>query len=427
MMLLEKIRGLHQDDLFRNSFYLMLNTGVMALFGFVFWIINARIFTPDQVGIATSLISAMTLISFASALGFDITFVRVLPGSKKRSEVINTGLLLSLVAAITLSIVYIAVIPHITPQLSVVSQSLIHSIIFILLVASAAINILTDSIFVAFRAAKYNLFIDGFLMGIAKLSLPFLFFGFGAYGLFSASGLAYSLALITSIIFLVAHFGYQPKFRIDIPTLRSVFKYSTSNYIAGLLNTAPTLFLPLIIIEHLGTASAGYYYLAFVVANILYSVAYAVSQSLLAEGSFSSIPLRALLKRSSIIICAIMIPASIIMAFASPYVLQLFGKSYAAEASQLILVFAIASPAVAMYALTNSTLRITDTLRGVIFTNAILAITTIGLTMLWIEKGIVWAGISWMLGNLAAAVAGLIVLAYSRYENFLPKNVTKKS
>ncbi len=413
-MLLEKIRRLHQDDLFRNSFYLMLNTGVMALFGFVFWIINARIFTPDQVGIATSLISAMTLISFASALGFDITFVRILPGSKNRSEVINTGLLLSLVAAITLSIVYIAVIPHITPQLGIVSQSPINSTIFILLVASAAINILTDSIFVAFRAAKYNLFIDGFLMGIAKLSLPFLFFGFGAYGLFSASGLAYSLALITSIIFLVAHFGYQPKFRIHIPTLRRVFKYSSSNYIAGLLNIAPTLFLPLIIIQHLGTASAGYYYLAFVVANILYSVAYAVSQSLLAEGSFGSVPLRVLFKRSVLIISTLMIPASIVMAFASPYVLQLFGKSYAAEASQLILVFAIASPVVALYTLGNSLLRVTNRIYSVVLVNIVFAVTICGTAVLWVDKGLVWIGISWITGNFSAAALSLSLGYFGR-------------
>lgn len=425
-MLIKKIQSLHQDDLFRNSFYLMLNTGVMALFGFVFWVINARIFTPEQVGIATSLISAMTLISFASALGFDITFVRVLPGSKSRSEVINTGLILSLVAAITLSIAYISIIPHITPQLSIVSQNIFYSVSFVFLVASAAINILTDSIFVAFRGAKYNLFIDGFLMGIAKLSLPFLFIGLGAYGLFAASGVAYSLALITSIIFLIAHFGYKPKFRVHLPTLRSVFKYSTSNYVAGLLNTAPTLVLPIIIIKYLGTAAAGYYYLAFVVANILYAIAYAVSQSLLAEGSSNPIQLRALLKRSVLIISVIMLPASIIMAFASPYVLQLFGRSYAIEASQLIITFAIASPAVAIYALVNSTLRLTNVLYGVIFTNAILAVTTIGLTILWIEKGLVWVGIAWTLGNLASAIVGLAILANNHYANFLPKNLTKK-
>src|SRR5664279_5323018 len=38
------------DSLYRNSIYLMASTGIMAFFGFFFWIINARLYKPEQVG-----------------------------------------------------------------------------------------------------------------------------------------------------------------------------------------------------------------------------------------------------------------------------------------------------------------------------------------------------------------------------------------
>ncbi|GAI92246.1 unnamed protein product, partial [marine sediment metagenome] len=47
----------------------MLSTGVMAVFGFFFWIINARLYSAEQVGIGTTLIPIMTLISSFSILG----------------------------------------------------------------------------------------------------------------------------------------------------------------------------------------------------------------------------------------------------------------------------------------------------------------------------------------------------------------------
>ena len=39
------------DSLYRNSIYLILSTAVMGGFGFIFWIIAARLFTLEQIGL----------------------------------------------------------------------------------------------------------------------------------------------------------------------------------------------------------------------------------------------------------------------------------------------------------------------------------------------------------------------------------------
>jgi O-antigen/teichoic acid export membrane protein len=158
---------------------------------------------------------------------------------------------------------YIFVIPYITPSLGVVRENIWFGLGFIITVALASMNSLTDSIFVAYRSAQYTLITDGLVSAGTKLILPFVFAGLGAYGVFASSGLAVSLGMVASIYLLMKKFDYVPKFEIDIQTLKNVFRYAFSNYLANLLNVAPSLVLPILIIGHLGAATAGYFYLSF--------------------------------------------------------------------------------------------------------------------------------------------------------------------
>ena len=70
---------LSNDSLYKNSIYLMLSTGVMATFGFFFWIINARIYSAEQIGIGTTLLSIMSLISSFSILGLGTGLINICP------------------------------------------------------------------------------------------------------------------------------------------------------------------------------------------------------------------------------------------------------------------------------------------------------------------------------------------------------------
>jgi O-antigen/teichoic acid export membrane protein len=64
----------------------MLSTGVMAVFGFFFWIIDARLYSAEQVGIGTTLISIMILISSFSILGLGNGIIRYLPTSERKNK-----------------------------------------------------------------------------------------------------------------------------------------------------------------------------------------------------------------------------------------------------------------------------------------------------------------------------------------------------
>lgn len=392
----------------------MLSTAIMAVLGFLFWLISAHLFTPDDIGVATTLISAMNLISYIGLLGFNSTFVRVLPNSKQRSEEINTGLLLAAGAAIAIAAVYVLLIPIIAPSLGIVRDNWLYAAGFIFMVALACVNLLTDSMFIAFRAAKFNLLIDGVIMSGIKLLLPLLFVSLGAYGLFAASGSAAVIALVLSVFFLITRFGYRPRLSINTRIVRQVMRYSFSNYIANLLNIAPTLILPMIIINQLGTASAGYYYLASMIATLLYTAAYAVSQSLFAEGSYADKGLGVLLRRSTTVMAIIMIPGALAIYFGAPLLLRIYGQDYAEQAAPLLQILALSAPMVAIYTIANVIQRIAKQNYGLVIVNLVFVVSVTVLTGYWAHNGLVWVGYAWLAGQTCAAMTGIVLIWAAR-------------
>jgi len=385
----------------------------MGILGFFFWLICAHLFTPDQIGVGTVLISAMTLISFISLLGFNSTFVRVLPNSQDRNNEINTGSILVISAAVIIAAAYTWIAPSVTPQLAIIHMNFWYAAGFVVMVGLASINSLTDSIFIAYRSAQYNLLTDGVVMGGAKLLMPFVFVGLAAYGVFAAAGFAASLGMVASILFLVFKFGYKPRLNINWQTLKNVFRYSFANYIANLVNVVPSLILPIIVLDRLGAPAAAYYYLAFMVINLLYAISISVSQSLFAEGSYSEDKLRILLKRAVIILLAIMVPAALILAVFGPLILGFFGKSYSEGGSSVIVILAIASPAIAAFNVGSVLLRIRHQIYSLVSINIVYAIVVSGLAILWADKGLAWIAIAWTVGNLtAAALSFLCIFLY---------------
>jgi glycosyltransferase involved in cell wall biosynthesis/O-antigen/teichoic acid export membrane protein len=378
----------------------------MGVLGFVFWALSARLFSPGQIGVATTLISATSLISYLSLLGFNTTFVRFLPGSRDPDAEINTGLLLVFGAGLVVALVYIVAVPSVVTQLRFVRDSAVYAAGFVLLTAFAAVNLATDSVFIAFRAARYNFLVDGLIQGGVKLALPLALVGLGAYGIFAASGLAAFVAVALSVFFLIRGLRYQPRLRVSRDVVRRVSGFSAANYVANVLNIVPILLVPLIVIHARGTSQAGYYYLAFQLANLLNAVTYAVSQSLLAEGSYDGTDLGVLARRSAGIQGLVMLPAAGLLCLASSQVLLIFGPAYSHKAGGALFVLSLATLAVALNTWTSSLLRLTRQLVALVVANVVFVVAITGLSLVWVHRGLAWVSAAWLVGNLLAGAIG---------------------
>lgn len=396
------------DSLYRNSIYLMLSTAVMAFFGFFFWIINARLFTPEQVGIATTLISVMTLISSFSLLGLGNGLIRYLPSSKRKNKKINTAFSIVALASFAMSVIYLLFINIFSPKLLFIRENIIPAFLFILFCIFSALNILSESVFIAYRNSKY-VFIKNTVSSIIKLILPVFFITLGAFGIFTSLGIALISAFLISLLFLVLKTGFVFKPAISMDVVKQISKFSLGNYAAVFIGGLPTLVLPVIITNSIGASYSAYFYMDMMIANLLYIIPLAVSQSLFAEGSYSEKELKTHLKKAIKIISLLLLPAIAAILILGKYILLAFGKQYSNEGVMLLQLFTISSIFISINYLVGSILFIKHKIRKLILINLIGSILLLSISYLFTTARLNGIGLAWMLGN------GLISIIYIKY------------
>lgn len=417
-MIVNLLQRIYQDSLFLNSLYLMFATAIVAGFGFFFWLINAQLFSTEDIGHATALISVMNLISILSLIGINATFIRFLPSSERPNDKLNTGLLLVGSTAVLLTGAFVALSSVISPPLHALLNTPATAFIFIFLCTLAAVNAITDSIFLAHRQTKYVLTIN-FVYSFCKMLLPFLFISYGAYGIFVAAAAAQGIGLALSIGILMRKFNYRPRLVIHRDILELVWRYSATNYLASVLNLLPVTLLPIIIINQLGAHEAAYYYIVMMIGNLLYTIPWATSRSLFAEGSNDEALLDSHFKKAVIANAALLTPSILFLVVAGGYVLQVFGADFASEGITFLRLVAISGVVVSATAIFTSFFQVKKKLVAIIITNTALAISTIALSFLLLPLGLLGIGIAWFVGNSTAALVGYILYRW-------PKNFYEK-
>lgn len=389
---------LANDSLYKNSIYLMLSTGVMAVFGFFFWMINARLYSTEQVGIGTTLISIMKLISSFSILGIGNGLIRYLPTSERKNEKINTSFTLVGVTSIFVSVFFLVFLKTFSPKLLFLRESVIFSLLFILFIVFSSLNIISENVFIAYRSSKFVL-IKNTISSIVKLILPIFLAALGAYGIFMSTGIATAVAFLASLVFFILRFNYLPKLTIDIIVVKRMTKFSLENYIAGFIGGLPVMVLPILITNSIGAKFSAYFYLDMMIANLLYIIPTAASKSLFAEGSYSKTDLKIQVRKAIKIISLILIPAIFVTFLFGKYILLAFGKEYSSEGVIFLQILAISGIFLSINYIGNSIFYIKNRVKLIILMNFIGASIILSLSIILIHQNLLGIGVGWMLGQ----------------------------
>jgi O-antigen/teichoic acid export membrane protein len=401
------LRDYRSDELIKNSFFLLLSTATQGILGAAFWLLSARLFNAAEIGEATALISATVLLGYVSLLGLNSSVIRFLPTTRDGDAHIDNGIAIPLVVAAVLATSYVLVLPSLASQLAFVRHSLLDASGFVVFTAMTALVLFTDAVFIARRQAKYNLLVDGLVLGGTKLALPVALVGAGAFGIVAANGFAALLDVAVSVVLMVVVLGYRPSARVHLHAIREALAFSSANYLANLLNLLPTLVLPLAILDELGARAAGFYYIAFSIANMLNATAYSTCQSLFAEGSHGGTDKIALTRRSAVLLAAITVPTAALFAALSHIVLSLFGEQYSLHGTGTLVVLALALIPVSACSWTTTLLRINGQLGALMLSTTLYAVSICTLAVWWARSGLVFVALAWMTGNIVATlVAG---------------------
>lgn len=394
------------DRLVRSSFYMMATLAAMGISGFGSSVVIARTFRPEQVGVGTSLISAASLIACLSLFGLNWTIVRFIGNSDNPNAQITYSLLAVGSLGVLISGIYVMLVPRYAPALSFLRENPVCAAGFIVVGALSAFNLQRSSVFIGTRRPEYNLFLDGVVQGTAKVVLPFMFIGLGAYGVFASVGAASLIAAGVSILCMRRALGFHFDFRPEGVMTRAQLSYSLSGYISIVFLVAPVMALPLIALHTLGSAQAGYFYLTFQIANLMYGISHAAGEALFSEGSFDESRIASLVKRSALLLVALQSVGIIIVVVGSWFILSVFGRQYAEHGEHLLQILGVGAIAVTLNTLAGYLLKILRLLKSMIASNVVFGVVTIGLAQLWCARGLEWLGWAWLCGQLAAGIYG---------------------
>jgi O-antigen/teichoic acid export membrane protein len=361
-----------KDTLYRNSFYMIINKGLVAATGLVFWVIAARFYSVSNIGLATTLISASMLITSFSTFGFEISLVRFLK-SFDRAKAFYTCLFFTMGSSFFLAILYIVFVRYLSPDLSFIQETA-YAIFFILFTVIDSIGIITTNTFIALRDAKYS-FLQNLLLTTRVLAIIPLAF-LGILGILGANFFGYILTYSIILIFLTRFIPFKPQ--VDKEFFNMSFTFSFGNYVANILYNAAFLALPIIVLDLRGSTAAGIYYIAYTVGNFLLQVPIALGISFFVEGVYGEDIWKNIVKTGTAMIMLLVPGIAIFWVFGS-VILGFFGNSYTGAIDLLRLV-AISSLPYAVYSVFQPMLNIRMRIKEIILLNLAIFVLLIGLS-----------------------------------------------
>lgn len=401
-LVLPKLGRLHA--LYTNSVYLLLNTVLTSLLGFAFWTLATRFYSTEDIGLNSAIIATVGYLALIGTVGLNFALIRFYPNAEDKGKFVNTYIMATAILGALAAIVFIAGMKLWTPVLAEWSGSVLFLVTIIAFVVLNTMSPIIEAALIANREAKYvlakNMVFCGLKIGLAVVLVTFT----ASLGIAVSWCLALLAATLLSVLWLMprAMGQYRIAPKLDTGLLRRTIGYSGGNYLSALLATAPVLLMPMLVVSVLGAEANAYFYIGWMVANLLFAVPSSVSYVLFSEGAANEVELRSNVTRALKLCFALLISGIAIVFLAGEWTLGIFGTEYATQSFPLLKVLAVSSiPLVFTYTLT-SIYRVTKELKKLIAVWAIIAAGTIvGGYMLMQSVGIVGIGYAWAGSNLA--------------------------
>ena len=409
------IAGHARSPLYRNSLFLMGNHAVLAGLGFFFWMVVARFYNEAEVGWGAATISAISLMALLSVPGFDAALIRFLPKAEKPRDMINSCLTISGIIALVLSIIFVIGLDIWSPALSFIKENAIFSVAFVFFVLAQAFSTVLIAVFVAARRADFVLS-KNTIFSVLKIPLPILLvLFFHTFGIAASWGIAIAVAVAVALFLFVPRVQpqYKPVPGLKLGIVSGMWRYSAGSYLAHLFSAAPTLVLPIMVVNLLGAEQNAYFYVAWVIGGLLFAIPAAVARSLFAEGAHFEDELWSNVGRSLKFVFLILVPAVILVLLVGKWLLLLFGEGYSESGLLLLRILCVSSLFVGINNIYTTTLRVEDRMKELSLVSGFVTFgALLGSYLVMPETGMVGIGYVWLAVNVMVSIYAILVMRW---------------
>lgn len=332
-----QLRAVRADRLYLNSAALVINTGVNAAFGLVFWTVAARHFPASDIGVVTATTSLGVLLGTIGCLGLPNALIRYFLRSGRASR---TFLWLSLVVTQVVTMVItcaVAMTSLAPPAVHALPGGFIAVVLFM---QATAASMIVDASLMAVRHAEF-IALKNTVTGIGRVAALFLVLGPGTQVeilLWIQTATSAAGAVIAAVILLVR---LVPSVASSAaPQLKGLVHYSGSNLVAMSLGILPTAATPALVLRFGDAAAAAYFSFCVMLIGLLNIFASSISQSMFTEAQYGRHALQ-LLRQAGRSLAVVLLPAVAIFVLLAPIALWMFGDDYRENAALALRVMAL--------------------------------------------------------------------------------------
>jgi O-antigen/teichoic acid export membrane protein len=337
------------DSLIRNGVFITATQVVSSAFGYVFWLLAARLYSPAIVGLTAAATSTASIVLLLSCLGVGGMLIQSLPRQPKETEWSATfwaGMATVTLFAVALCGTCVAVLPLISPKLMAL-RNVGYAAVFAVGTVASTVGTTLDCVYVAQRRASKAFSRNAAVGAVKVLMLGLLAFAFGpdALRLLTAWGVAAVFGLAFGAALLVRHIGVArpPGLSVLVRTARRFRSRVTGHGLIGMgTGLLPYLF-PLLVTMRLSADDNAYFYTTWMLAGLFLVIAPAFANSLFAEGIHRPEEIGALTRSAFKIMSAILVPGLVIVLALGGTLLSTFGHAYSDHAVGLLRVVVLAS------------------------------------------------------------------------------------
>ncbi|NHC25443.1 phosphotransferase [Nocardioides sp. IC4_145] len=396
--------------LLRNGYALVLNSGASAVLGMAFWVLAARRFPVEEVGIGSALVAALALLSTLAQLDLANVLARFLPTAGRHSDrMILACLLAAAAAAAVLGSLFVAGARWWAPSLPLGTGDPRLDAWFVVALVLWTLFVLQDGALSGLRRSDWVLVKNAALGALRLLALLVPAVAVASSGVFVAWTVPVVAVLVVLGVLLARQLVPRHVARTasaaQPATARQVARFACLDYVVALVSTGVTSALPLLVLEVSGAATAAYFTLAWSISYSLYLVSRSMATSLLVEGAGDTARLdeyswRALVHTISIL--APLVAATVLLA---PLLMRLFGAEYADGGTTVLRLLALSTLPTAVVVVYTAVERVRRRMRRLLLVTV--AVHATALALIWVllrTSGLAGLGLAWLGTQSVAAV-----------------------
>ena len=389
----------NRGSMVRNSLGMISGRAASMALGFLFWLLAARLFPPDKVGLTAGVVSAMMLCTQLALLGIGSAFIAYFPRHQRQpSALLDTAVSIVVVSSLAAGALFLLLASFSFDELRVVGGSGLYVVLFLAMCVFGTLNILLDQVSIAIGRGGQVLSRNVVFGGLAVALLLLLHqvvddaSSLALFSLWIGAGVG-ACALGAAQLWRALE-GYRYRPRLDRGLRGPLVRVGLPNHALTLTERVPGLILPILVTELLSPTQNAFWYAVWMMAWVVYIIPISMGMALFAEASHRPESLaRAVRSGVGSSLLFGVVSAATIALLAGP-LLGLLGSRYAAAGATPLRILLIAFVPLTLVQVYYASCRATGKLSEAIVTGTVSGVVALGAAAL-AARSFGLAGMAW--------------------------------